>query len=104
MAEGERIAQRFMLNPIGLLIIAPVIPGNMGYAACEDSGTCNSPTTMAVEQDTLSGEEQQALDDKAAGRPHDENAFNRARQKQIKNEKYARTRNRGKQRGGKDKK
>jgi len=55
---------------------------------------------MAVEQETLTGEEQQALDNKAAGPPYGQKAYNRARQKQIKNEKYAGQRNSDKQRGG----
>lgn len=54
---------------------------------------------MATAQpETLSDEEQKAIDDKEAGRPYDQEVYNRARQKQIKNEKYRNERNRRKQR------
>jgi hypothetical protein len=54
---------------------------------------------MVAERETLTGEEE-AVRNKKAGKPYDKKAFNRARQKQIKNEKYEDQRNRGKQRGG----
>jgi hypothetical protein len=85
---------------VGVGVFGVLWPTTMGYAACEDTGTCNSPTTMAAEQETLTGEEQEAVRNKEAGKPYDKKAFNRARQKQIKNEKYAGQRNRDKQRGG----
>jgi len=69
---------------------------NMGLV----SPTASDDTTMSAEQETLTGEEQEAVRNKEAGKPYDKKAFNRARQKQIKNEKYNDQRNRGKPRGG----
>jgi uncharacterized protein RhaS with RHS repeats len=48
---------------------------------------------MLAEQETLTAEEEAALRAKAAGNPYDQGAYNRARQKQIKNEKYNKERN-----------
>jgi hypothetical protein len=48
----------------------------------------------------LSGDEQEALDNKNAGRPYDEGAFKRANDKLKTNEKYNGERNKQKQRGG----
>ena len=39
--------ERFVLNPIGLLIVGPFIPGNMGSAACEHTFSCNLPRPTA---------------------------------------------------------
>ena len=54
---------------------------------------------MLAEQETLTAEEEAALLAKAAGKPYDEGTYNRARQKQIKNEKFNKERNKRK-RGG----
>jgi hypothetical protein len=43
------LAEPFVLNPIGLLILGPFIPGNMGHAACEDTGTCNDGDTTTMD-------------------------------------------------------
>jgi hypothetical protein len=54
---------------------------------------------MMAEQETLSAAEEEAIRAKNAGQPYDQATYNRARQKQIKNEKYAKERNKRK-RGG----
>ena len=55
-----------------------------------------SDDPMLAERETLSREEQEAVNAKNAGLPYDEAAYNRARQKQIKNEKYDKQRNKRK--------
>lgn len=51
---------------------------------------------MLAEQETLTAAEEEAIRAKNAGKPYDPAAYNRARQKQIKNEKYAKQRNKRK--------
>ncbi len=53
---------------------------------------------MLAEQETLTAEEEAAVRARA-GKPFDKKAYNRARQKQLKNEKYNDVRNKGKPRG-----
>jgi RHS repeat-associated protein len=60
---------------------------------------CGFDDIMMAEQETLSAAEEEAIRAKNAGKPYDPAAYNRARQKQIKNEKYAKERNKRK-RGG----
>lgn len=55
--------------------------------------------TMLAEQETLTADEKEAIGAKAAGEPYDQATYNRARQKQINNEKYNKERNKRK-RGG----
>jgi RHS repeat-associated protein len=65
-------------------------------------GWCSSEEDdgpLLAEQETLTAEEEAALRAKAAGQPYDQAAYNRARQKQIKNEKYNKERNKRKRRG-----
>ena len=62
-------------------------------SADEDDGA------MMAEQETLTADEEAAIRAKAAGEPYDQATYNRARQKQIKNEKYNKERNKRK-RGG----
>lgn len=51
---------------------------------------------MMAEQETLTAAEEEAIRAKNSGKPYDQAAYNRARQKQIKNEKYAKQRNKQK--------
>jgi RHS repeat-associated protein len=64
-----------------------------GWCSSEDD---DGP--LMAEQETLTAEEAEALRAKAAGEPYDQAAYNRAVQKQIKNEKYNKERNKRKQR------
>jgi RHS repeat-associated protein len=81
----------------GLVLLDMIING------CGDTGTtgaCAQPEdTMLAEQETLSAAEEEAVRAKKAGKPYDRAAYNRARQKQIKNEKHLKERNKRK-RGG----
>jgi len=60
---------------------------------------CGLDDIVMAEQETLSADEEAAIRAKNAGKPYDPATYNRARQKQIKNEKYAKERNKRK-RGG----
>jgi hypothetical protein len=53
-----------------------------------------------AQPETLTQEEQKAVDDRAAGRPFDQAAYARAKRKLDKNEKLRGERNKRKQRGG----
>jgi hypothetical protein len=50
----------------------------------------------ATKPETLSAAEEEAIRAKNAGEPYDVKTYNRARLKQIKNEKYAKKRNKRK--------
>jgi hypothetical protein len=54
----------------------------------------------SAQPETLSAEEEEAIRRKEAGEPYDKDVYNRARRKQIKNEKYEGERNKRKPRGG----
>ncbi|MGH3872463.1 MAG: hypothetical protein ACRDSR_13325 [Pseudonocardiaceae bacterium] len=54
--------------------------------------------TMAPQPPQLSEEEKRAIENKEAGRPYDEAAYNRAKKKQIETEKYNKERNKQKRR------
>lgn len=58
----------------------------------------NGSVNMAPQPPRLSEEERRAVENQKAGRPYDENAFKRARQKQVQAEKYNKQRNRQKRR------
>jgi uncharacterized protein RhaS with RHS repeats len=60
---------------------------------------CGFDDIMMAEEETLSAAEEEAIRAKNAGQPYDKETYNRARKKQIKNEKYAKQRNKQK-RGG----
>ncbi|WP_157467164.1 hypothetical protein [Frankia sp. QA3] len=53
-----------------------------------------------AQPETLTAEEEEAIRRKEAGEPYDRATYDRARRKQIKNEKYEGERNKRKQRGG----
>ena len=74
-------------------------PANAGTQNSPPTTVNNDDNTMLAEQETLSEDEQAAVDAQAAGKPYDPKVYNRARQKQIKNEKYNKQRNKRKQRG-----
>lgn len=68
---------------------------NIGEAI-KDWCTSGDESIMLAEQETLTAAEEEAIRAKNAGKPYDQAAYNRARQKQIKNEKYAKQRNKRK--------
>jgi len=79
-------------NPPGWVIL--------GVATVVATALIGTGILMATAQaETLSAAEEEAIRAKNAGEPYDAATYNRARQKQIKNEKYAKERNKQK-RGG----
>jgi hypothetical protein len=72
----------------------------LGVATVVAAALIGAGALMATAQpETLSAAEEEAIRAKNAGEPYDPATYNRARQKQIKNEKYAKERNKQK-RGG----
>jgi len=64
----------FVLNPIGLLVIGPLIPGIMGSAACEHSFSCmpapptTSPSSNATDDDATTMDARRTYVPNKAGR------------------------------------
>ena len=80
-------------NPPGWVIL--------GVATVVAAALIGTAVYMASSQaETLSAAEEEAIRAKGAGQPYDQTTYNRARKKQIKNEKYEGERNKKKQRGG----
>jgi hypothetical protein len=104
---GWIIGGAILLAIGGLAIAAAMHSSNQTYIDAPPSGTQPGPLAdngtgilMATAQpETLSAAEEEAIRAKNAGEPYDAATYNRARQKQIKNEKYAKERNKQK-RGG----
>lgn len=73
----------------------------LGVATVVAAVLIGTSVLMASAQaETLSAAEEEAIRAKQAGEPYDQATYNRARKKQIKNEKYEGERNKNKQRGG----
>ncbi|MCY1078896.1 eCIS core domain-containing protein [Archangium lansingense] len=80
-------------NPPGWVIL--------GVATVVALALIGTAVYMASAQpETLSAAEEEAIKNKEAGEPYDQGTYDRARKKQVKNEKYRRERNKNKQRGG----